>query len=61
MIIALLTRAIGTMAAKQLIIMLLRALVNRTDNKIDDALLAVVAEVLEGDTSSIKAKALKKK
>lgn len=61
MLITLLTRAIGTMAAKKLVLVILGALVKRTDNEIDDALLAVIKEVLDGDTSSIKAKALKGK
>ena len=48
MLIALLTRAIGTMAAKKLVLVILKALVKRTDNKIDDAAVDLIDEVMNG-------------
>ena len=60
MLTALLMRAIGTMAAKKLVLIVLKALVKRTDNTIDDGIVAVISEVMDGNVSNIKKKALKK-
>ena len=61
MLTAILVRAIGSTASKKLILVVLKALVKRTDNTIDDALVALISEVMDGDVSSIKKSKLKKK
>ena len=58
MLVALLTRAIGTMAAQKLILVILKDLVKRTDNTIDDAAVVLIEEIMTG---TAKKKPRKKK
>ena len=61
MIPSIVLRFIATAAAKRLVIKILAILAKRTDNTIDDDIIAVIAELMEGDTKSVKKTALKKK
>ena len=59
MITAILMRAIGTTVAKKLVLVVLKTLVKRIDNDLDDARVGIIAEVLDGNTSAIKKSKLK--
>ena len=60
MIQTFLLKMIATKAAKVLIIKILEVLAKRSDNEVDDAIVEVIKEVLDGKTDSIKKSALKK-
>ena len=61
MITAIALRMIGTAVAKRLILKILAVLAKRTDNTIDDDIVSLFQQVMDGDVSKVKKSALKKK